>query len=112
MPADYYSAGQLCYLDGKITNTGNSRGAAMVVFLDIGSGDYWFYPSWSQYPPSIDYEPLYVDIGQRMVSLIARFNWPEGTGELSGLAFNGALLDPGLTVLLTPIDRWHFSYGW
>ncbi|MBN2055460.1 SUMF1/EgtB/PvdO family nonheme iron enzyme [bacterium] len=97
MPGSVFIPGMPCRVDLTITNNGQEYPAAMLVAaLDVGTGDYWFYPSWVHYPPAVDW--LMVDIpGYAAMDgeIVEEFAWPEGAGEFFGASFLAALFTAG-----------------
>jgi len=82
----------------------------LVVFLDIGTGDYWFWPSWVHFPPTFDAESITLESGERIYEIIPRFQWPSGGGEADNLRFWAAILDFDLTRVIGEMGSWTFSY--
>jgi len=113
MPRHDYQAGDACYLDAIIERSGPAiPQAALVVLLDAGTGSYWFYPTWREYPPELDYETITVAAGRSQFTIIPEFTWPAGAGSSDGfnLAFFGAILDSSVTALVSNLDSWTFEY--
>ncbi len=114
MPAQYYAPDDMCWLHAHIGNPGPQTiyDVELFVLLDIGTGEYWFYPSWAHYPPHTDARPLAeLPPGTMTENVIDQFDWPQGAGEYSNLTFWGALVDPSTAELLGDFSRWDFSYG-
>jgi len=111
MPGHFYRYGDTCYLHAVIENTGATRAGNLVVLLDVGTGTYYFYPSWNPYPPNLDYQQIELQPGQWLRDIIPAFVWPDVEGSASGLLFFGAVLDPGLTHLMSNLAQWDFGYG-
>ncbi len=61
--------------------------AILYVVLDIGTGDYFFWPSWAHYPPSIDCNLLNLTPGETDRFTLFDFIWPETGASLSNLRF-------------------------
>jgi len=80
--------------------------------LDVGVGTYWFFPSWTMYPPQIDYAAIPLVPGTTPFEIIPQFAWPAGVGGSGGLSFffYGAVLTIDLATLMTDLASWHFSY--
>jgi len=83
----------------------------LFIVLDIGTGDYWFWPRWLHYPSDIDSQRFEATPGWRVIVAIPPFTWPDGVGEYSGISFTAAVLNPSLTTVLGRMDTWTFSYG-
>lgn len=112
MPATEYHPGDVCWLHAIIGNPGDALpDMALVVMLDIGTGEYWFYPSWCKYPPDIDFDLLSVPHGYHLEVIIPEFRWPEGAGAADGLVFWGALLDKDLSAVQGEMGSWRFAFG-
>ena len=113
MPSHFFRTGDICWLKAYICNPGpDTLSVNLFVVLDIGTGDYWFYPNWVHYPPDIDYEPIpQLQIGVTEKEIIPEFNWPENVGSNSGISFIGAITDEGITKIIGDYSRWEFGYG-
>ena len=83
--------------------------ADLFIALDIGTGDYFFYPSWCHYPSEIDWEdtsfPAPLDETR---TILPEFSWPTGCGN--GSAQFIALVLAG-DVLISNISCSAFSYS-
>lgn len=97
-------------IDLVIDNPGPEKSSAVLfVALNVGTGDYWFYPSWTQFPPDVDFEMI--DIGANStgsVTIFSAFSWPSGAGTFSGAMFLGAVVHND--VLVSNIAR--MDFGW
>ncbi len=84
----------------------------MFVLLDIGTGmDYWSWPSWSRYPPDIDYYPTNLPVFSTVeYEIIAPFTWPSGVGTAEDFRFWAAVTNPEMTDVIGDIDFVEFSY--
>jgi len=114
MPASYFQPGDNCSLDAEVYNgLGTLLGIRLFVALDIGTGDFWFYPSWIHYPSQgIDFIYKDLQLGTELVSIIPPFEWPEtGDSSLTSCRFWGLLLDGPTDRLLGNIGQWEFGYG-
>ena len=113
MPSHYYEPGDICWLKAYICNPGpDTPYVNFFVVLDIGTGDYWFYPGWVHYPPDIDFEPIpELAIGSTEKEIIPEFNWPYNVGSYSGIRFIGAITDQNITRILGEYSTWEFGYG-
>jgi hypothetical protein len=85
--------------------------AAFVSFLDLGIGEYWFYPSWAHYPPDIDYVLRSFATGLTTIEVIPELVWPDVQGSLDGIRIWGALLDPDLTAIIGEYGYVEFGYA-
>jgi len=82
MPGNTFVTGSPCFLNLDITNSGQTYiDSQLFVALDIGVGEFWFYPSWTHYPSDIDSEKLNIPLlAQLEKSIFPQFAWPSGTG--------------------------------
>jgi len=110
MPSNMFSPGQTVFLKAHLDNPGPAATYQFVVLLDIGSGDFWFYPNWKHYPPDIDYETMSVPMGTTTVDVVPTFTWPTTGSVGQNIFFHGALLDMALTAIQGNFDSWQF--GW
>ena len=113
MPASEYHPGDTFYLNATINNgTSNDLiNVNVVVLLDIGIGEYWFWPSWAHYPPDIDYYRDSINAGQtKPYTIIPEFAWPSGAGSAEGIYFYGAVLNSELTELISNLASVEFSF--
>jgi len=112
MPGTFFQRGDPCGLDAMVEHQGPPLyDVPIVVLLDVGAGEYYFWPSWRVFPPRIDYLTITVDPGARIFEVIPPFTWPEVEGEMYQLAFFGALLNRAMTELIAPLSQWRFGYG-
>ena len=111
MPSDYFCPGMTCYLNVRIYNPGDKIDPAyFFVVLDIGTGDYWFYPNWKHFPPEIDYEVISVEHGETLKEILPEFTWPDVPGEFSGITFHSAVTDE-LIIRVYGYGFFTFGYG-
>ena len=114
MPSHYFRPGDTCYLDAYLCNPGPEElfDINLFIILDIGTGDYWFYPSWVHYPPDIDYEIINkLEVGILYKSIIPEFTWPPNVGSYEKIVFWGAMTDRDITYVIGNIGSWEFGYG-
>jgi hypothetical protein len=113
MPAHGFQPGDLCSLTAYVENPGPDAlpETALFVVLDIGTGDYWFAPSWAHYPPEIDHYTMAVPVGRWPVVVIPEFHWPSGVGAMQGLRFLGAMTTLQTHELVGTIGVWEWEYG-
>ena len=114
MPSHYYKPGDTFFLDAYICNPGpeSLRDVNLFVILDINIGIYWFYPSWKQYPPNIDYKTFAeISVGNHYESIIPPFIWPSGAGTMQNCQFWGALTDREITHIIGKFDKFEFSFS-
>jgi hypothetical protein len=102
----FWVAADVCAPDAPLEDT------PFVAMLDIGTGDYWFYPSWSHYPPAIDYESRDFPRGASSVEILPAFTWPDtGENAMSPIYFHAALLSQDLSAILGEMDSRAFGFG-
>jgi serine protease len=115
IPDDYVSPGETFYCHAQICNTGRRKNLQpFVAMLDIGINEYWFYPSWSHYPPDFDYAILerLEGASYTLVQVIPEFTWPDtGNSSYSNITIFSALLTKDLTSVLGEIGSATFGYG-
>jgi hypothetical protein len=112
MPATSYAPGDPCYLKAYLYNNGGVQSAVpLCVVLEI-SGQYWFWPHWTQ---ALDYKEVELRAGLSALWIISDFTWPDtGTETMQGITFWSALLTPDLSAVIGGADgigQWTFSYG-
>lgn len=115
MPSDYYRPGDICWLKAYLCNPGPDliENIRLFVLLDIGTGEYWFYPSWTHYPPNIDSELIeQLDVGTTEKTIIEEFTWPSSAGSMENISFIGAMTDYNITQLIGKFDTFVFSFGY
>lgn len=112
MPQEFYSPGELFYLEARLINPGPAvHQTALFVILDV-YGDLWFWPSWTRFPPELDFDWTPLNHGITPISIIEEFSWPDtGSDEAAGLVFWGAMLNDELNDLRGDMDRIEFGYG-
>lgn len=61
----------------------NSTGmnARVFVALDLGTGDYWFWPGWTKWPPDFEYMELSLERGENKIMDVFNFIWPVTDSE-------------------------------
>jgi len=84
-----------------------------VALLDIGVGEYWFFPSWRHWPPDIDWLNIDLTMGvEAVLDVLPPFTWPDtGSGVLNGIYFHSALLNNQMSAILGEFDSVSFGYG-
>lgn len=110
MPTTMMVPGSPCSLDLNITNSGAAiNDATLFVALNIGTDDYWFYPSWAHFPSEVDSAQIDVSASETdIISIMPEFAWPTGTGEFTGALFIGAVLSG--SELISDIAQ--IDFGW
>lgn len=108
----FYREGDPFILSLTIENPGAELTADLYIALDIGSAPelYYFWPSWVQYPPTIDWEQVTIWTSGTITGSILSFTWPEGAGTGTDWLFHAALVNPGNMKLLE-YDSCSFSFG-
>ncbi len=110
MPGTMFGHGSLFALDLSVTNTGPTlQDAQMFIALSVGTGDFWFYPSWVAFPPDIDWEDVKVPGGaSELWEILSEFSWPYGAGSFDGAIFFAAIVDSGVLVS----NLADLTFGW
>ena len=100
VPEGNILAGDPFFVISTTCNPGAPVTLPFFALLDVGTGEYWFYPSWVSSTEAIDYMELYVDSGVTAFAVIPDLVWPD-TGNLSlDVHFFGALLSPEMTEII------------
>lgn len=94
MPSTCFIPASTFSMEAIIHNTGETySNAKLFAALTIGTGDYWFFPSWTHYPDSLDWETTTFEASaDRTASIVPSFPWPEGTGDFSGAMMISAVV--------------------
>ena len=89
MPGTMFGPGSPFSIDLKITNSGPEVPDAMLfVALSLGADDFWFFPGWVHYPPSIDWQEIDIRANsEKTWPVIRPVSWPSSCGE-----FNDAII--------------------
>ena len=109
MPSHHFQAGDECSLTAEICNA-ELAGFENIPFfcLMAFSGNYWFYPSWSQ---SVDFSiQESLPVGVSSLPIIEPFVWPDGVGSAQGIQFISAMTDPEISAIIGVMGIWEF--GW
>lgn len=80
------------------------------IFLAVGDS-YWFWPSWTAFPPHVDKTPVTMDAFETRHQAILEFTWPMVDISGDNILFFGALLDPVSGSLLSAVDSVSFGFG-
>jgi len=108
-----FQAGDAFALIATLVNPSNERPADLYVALDLSSlgltEPYYFWPSWSKYPPGIDRKRLALPTGESREDIL-QFTWPAGAGAAEGLSFISVVLDPDTALLLSGIAQAEFGF--
>lgn len=98
-------------LDLSVTNTGpDFYDTQVFVLLTLGTGSFWFYPTWVQYPPDIAWEDE--DIPESfddIWEILPVFSWPSGAGSFEGAMFMAAIVHNG--ALVSNLAECSFSWS-
>jgi hypothetical protein len=110
---DYASPGESLSCTARICNPDDPRqDVPFVGMLDLGIGEYWFYPSWEHWPPDFDWKALVLPSGTTDVALLPEFVWPDTGGDNFGpITIWGALLNEGMTAIEGRFGSDEFAYG-
>ncbi len=111
MPKSMYQPGDIFYCKLYAANPGDAiPGLKLVALLDVGIGEYWFWPSWSHFSPDMDYEEINLGTGVTERWILPEFNWPQGTGTGSGVMIYAALLNSSMSSIVGEMDV--VEFGW
>ena len=109
--ATRFAPGEEFYLDAIVSNPGQPlTHVPLVVLLDLGVGEYWFWPSWRHYPPGMDFSSADIEPGQTRFHILD-FVWPRVPGAQGAASFFGALLDAGFSAIIGQIGSYSFEYN-
>ena len=110
MPSHYFAPGSSCALSVHCTNTGTAYPEAdLFVALNVGTSDYWFYPSWAHFPNSVDFQTMSIPaLSEQDITIFPEFVWPSIQGEFSDAVFYAAMLSEN--ALVSNVNS--FSFGW
>ncbi len=89
MPGTMFGPGSPFSINLKITNSGPGMPDAMLfIALSLGAEDFWFFPGWVHYPPSIDWQEIDIrENSEKTWPVIQPVSWPSSCGE-----FNDAIM--------------------
>jgi hypothetical protein len=90
-------------------NPGPALMADHYVILDA-FGEYYIWPSWTTYPPNIDFRTAQVETGLNNTSIL-RFIWPQTQGSADGLVFWAALCRSGTFEILGEVNMVVWGFG-
>jgi formylglycine-generating enzyme required for sulfatase activity len=108
MPSQMFWPGMPFWLHLDIQNSGPQLDSVQLyVAMDFGIGEYWFYPSWSHYPPAIDWLETEAPQAGEEREIIPEFPWPAGAGAGS-VQFIAVLLMDGELVSNVAV----ISFSW
>ena len=111
VPGDTIIKGDTFFVTATTCNPGAPESLPFFGILDLGTGEYWFFPSWKSSYEGIDYLDLTVESGAMEFALLDAFIWPD-TGDLSIDAhFYGALLNPEMTAIMGISDVVTVHFG-
>ena len=94
LPGTVFLTGSPFKLDLEITNIGpDYPDAVVLVAVNVGTDDYWFFPSWLKYPPDIDLKLMDIQgfMGSTL-NIISEFDWPADTGIFFDASFIAAIV--------------------
>jgi hypothetical protein len=109
--------GETFWVRGYVDRPASSgvTGAGLFFVLQVGA-EFFFWPSWSSWSSEgggeIDFRRLELPRGTLRLDVVPPFTWPDtGASRGEGLVFYGALLDPGLEVVLGGMAVETWGYG-
>lgn len=85
--------------------------AVLVAAFTTDLEHYWFYPSWYQFPPHLDFEPITIKPDSNRYELIPPFYWPSIGSEFGEGYIFAIVLNPELSVMLSPLAMYNFGWG-
>jgi formylglycine-generating enzyme required for sulfatase activity len=105
-----YEPGSPFYLDLEVANTGSALSdAQLFVALTVGTGDFWFYPSWVMFPLEIDWKNVFVPANAlSQWVILPMFSWPYGAGSINDAMFFAAVIHDGELVS----NLADYTFGW
>ncbi|MCD4655063.1 SUMF1/EgtB/PvdO family nonheme iron enzyme, partial [bacterium] len=111
MPTDIYWPGVRCWMEVQLTNNSHEAldMAQLFLALNVGTNDYWFYPSWVQFPGGVDW--IWLDLPgniERTYIILPEFTWPTGTGTFYNAKFLSVIVDD--EEIKSNMDE--FNFGW
>ncbi|MCD4654605.1 right-handed parallel beta-helix repeat-containing protein [bacterium] len=111
MPAHIFSPGDTCWLYAYVCNSEPEKleDHVLLIALEAG-GEFWFAPAWTPASEELSYYRRHFPHGETFFSVLHSFTWPTISGNMSGLKFWGAFMNPDMTRILGNIDKWDF--GW
>jgi hypothetical protein len=116
MPLSVHPADSF-WVNGTITNFGNTLHDHLLFFvLDI-YGELWFWPNWTYFNSysaqgDIDYEQRDIPAGTTEIVVIEPVTWPDtGTQSMWGLFFYGALINSRMTDVVGEMAIIHWGFG-
>ena len=112
MPSKEYHPGDIFWLKENIVNNSeiNFIDSKLFVILDIGIGEYWFYPGWKHFPPEYDFKAI--DILSRetkTIEVINELSIPYGIGTYENCHFWSVVTDYCLNKMISNIEQISFS---
>jgi len=111
-PSDYIRPNDSWYLELRICNPDEQFELPLVVMLDAGIGEYWFWPTWAHYPPDIDFQTVLVEKNDNFpLSIIPAFLWPNTGSQSMSFSFHAAFLNQEMTALYGPLASHQFTFG-
>lgn len=111
-PLAMVTPGDMFYVKAEVCNPGTPMmDAPFFALLDVGTGDYWFYPSWAQ-TPAIDYAMVDLPTGTTEIDILPSFTWPDtGSMMMDNIHIFGAVLNNELTEIIGSYDVIQFGFG-
>ena len=107
MPSNFFSGGDLFYLDVYLCNTENTQyNVPLFVILDV-YGQLFFAPSFTEFDM---YNITLPPNQQIMQTVLPDFFWPHGAGQADGIIFYAAMTNPEITDLFGELDM--AVFGW
>ncbi len=107
MPDNHFTPGDMYYLNIQICNPTSVTYTDMPLFviLDLGN-QFFFAPRFNDF----DYYSVTVTPNQSILPVLPEFNWPDGTGEASGIMWYAGFTTQDFSELWGEMDD--FMWGW
>jgi len=101
-----FNSGDPFVLKSSWCNPGESVIYDYFIILDVYDS-YWFWPEWQE---DVSYRTTNFSDQTSATETILEFEWPETTGNLFGLAFWAAFVDPETFLPVGNVDHICFGY--
>lgn len=113
IPAHFVAPGDSFHVTAHLCNPDvPALDVPFVAVLDIGTGDFWFYPAWVHFPGDFDFLPVDLATGTTRIAVLPEFVWPDtGTGSFYGIRIWGAMLTADMQSIRGEFDVVTFGYG-
>ncbi|MBN1552748.1 DUF4397 domain-containing protein [bacterium] len=112
IPDTYVSPGETFFVTANICNSYEPlMNAPFFALIGLGTGDFWFYPTWSKLP-DIDYAWIDVPSGSSTIEVFPEFVWPDtGMSQWDDIHIFAAVLDETFSNVIGDYDSITFGFG-